>query len=281
LKRLIKYFLIIIIIIISLILYVFIDNSTVATTKYEIKSNQIPKSFDKYKIAFICDFHDSNNFDQIVKKTKNINPNVILLGGDIINMHTKDSENSLKLLLGLKKISPIYFIKGNHENFNSNYYKNFSNDLENLKIPILLNKTVLIEKNNDQIALTGMNDPYLQDNEIENSKFIENFKEYTKNNIDFNKFNILLTHRSNIFPFIAGLDYNLILSGHLHGGLVRFPILGGLFSPDLKTPPTYTSGLYKIKNSTMIVNRGCNENSNRVRVFNGPEILNIELISSK
>jgi hypothetical protein len=272
--------LITIITIISLVSYVLIDNATVAITKYEIKSNKIPKSFDKYRIALITDFHDSKNFDQIITQTEKVKPDVILLGGDIMNMHTKNSENSLKLLLGLKKISPIYFITGNHENFNKNYYDNFSNDLENLKIPVLSNKTILLKKNEDQITLTGMKDPYLQDNEIENSKFIDNFRQYTKKEVNSRKYNILLMHRANVFPFIADLNYDLVLSGHLHGGIVWFPIIGGLFSPDLKTPPTYTSGIYNIKNAKMIVSRGCDENPNRIRVFNGPEILNIELIST-
>jgi hypothetical protein len=245
-----------------------------------VKSNKIPQIFNKYKIAFISDFHESDNFEKIINQTKKIKPELILLGGDIIDMRAQQSENSLKLLLGLKKICPIYFIKGNHENFNKNYYQNFLKDLENLKIPVLSNETVSIKKENSELILTGMADPYLQDSEIENSKFIENFKEYTQNKIDFSKYNILLMHRSSIFPLIAELNYDLVLSGHLHGGLVRFPILGGLFSPDLESAPIYTSGVYDIKNSKMIVNRGCDKNFNRPRVFNGPELLSIELIST-
>lgn len=73
---------------------------------------------------------------------------------------------------------------------------------------------------------------------------------------------------------------DLVLSGHMHGGIIRIPIIGvGIASPEKDYFPKYDAGEFKIGDTTMIVNRGIGTSSSGLRIFNKPEISVITLES--
>ena len=93
-------------------------------------------------------------------------------------------------------------------------------------------------------------------------------------------FSILLSHRADIYPGIKDTGADLILSGHLHGGIVRLPFLGGIIGKNEKKSffPYYEYGFYKEDDcAAMIVSGGCDKNPQKRRFFNPPEILLITL----
>ena len=92
-------------------------------------------------------------------------------------------------------------------------------------------------------------------------------------------FNILLSHSPFDFEVFAEWGADLVLSGHVHGGLIRLPFIGGVLSPERTFFPKYDSGEYSIEDSTMIVSRGLGNGTINLRVFNNPEICVIELKS--
>jgi predicted MPP superfamily phosphohydrolase len=75
------------------------------------------------------------------------------------------------------------------------------------------------------------------------------------------------------FQIPSSID--LVLSGHVHGGCVRLPLIGGVLSPERKFFPKYSLGKYTEKNTTMIVTSGLG----KFRLFNPPEIVVIDLIN--
>ena len=89
-------------------------------------------------------------------------------------------------------------------------------------------------------------------------------------------FSILLNHYANQFPLLPQYGYDLILSGHIHGGIIRLPRIGGLIGNGGSLFPQYDAGSYKIGNSTMIVSRGIGD-SVIPRINNNPEIVCITL----
>ena len=91
------------------------------------------------------------------------------------------------------------------------------------------------------------------------------------------EFNLLLTHRANLFPIVAPAGFDLVLSGHLHGGLIRIPFAGGLVSPDREWFPEFTSGVYFRDKTKMVVSRGTDYDTSRLRVLNGPEVVKVTL----
>ena len=93
------------------------------------------------------------------------------------------------------------------------------------------------------------------------------------------RFTILLYHR-NTEPQVWGpLGADLILSGHGHGGLVRLPLVGGLADAGRGLFPRYDAGVYQVQGATLVVSRGLGNNPGGFRLFNGPEMPMLTLVS--
>ena len=90
---------------------------------------------------------------------------------------------------------------------------------------------------------------------------------------------MLLTHRPELIDKYNEYNFDLILSGHAHGGQWRIPfILNGLIAPNQGLLPKYTGGLYKFGNNNMIVSRGLARESTIIpRLFNRPELVIIDI----
>jgi predicted MPP superfamily phosphohydrolase len=170
-----------------------------------------------------------------------------------------------------------YYTFGNHEErLDEVCKKSFINLVSNnTKIKLLNNSSESLTEN---IVLYGL------DNDIETYTFFGKKaldKEYITSklgNIDEKKYNILLAHNPLEFASYVHYKANLVLSGHIHGGIVRIPFLKGVLSPDITFFPKYDSGEYNKGNTKMIVSRGLGF-SKRIpfRVFNPAEIVVINL----
>ena len=89
------------------------------------------------------------------------------------------------------------------------------------------------------------------------------------------RFNILIAHDPAHFPDYIKWKPDLILSGHVHGGLIRIPGIGGLISPTYTLFPRYDAGLYEKDGVRMIVSRGAGSHTINLRINNPPEILKL------
>ena len=101
---------------------------------------------------------------------------------------------------------------------------------------------------------------------------------------EYDGFEILLFHRANLLDEFADCSFDLILSGHMHGGQVRIPMLGGLAAPRSSYSskesvffPRYFGGRYEMNGTVMIVNRGLGNPTVIPRLFNRPEMIVITL----
>ncbi|MDR2547299.1 MAG: metallophosphoesterase [Lachnospiraceae bacterium] len=89
--------------------------------------------------------------------------------------------------------------------------------------------------------------------------------------------NLLIAHNPDYFPGYAAWGADLVVSGHLHGGLIRLPLLGGLISPRFRLFPRYDGGLFSSGKSTMVVSRGLGGNFLQVRMRNPGELVVIHM----
>lgn len=89
---------------------------------------------------------------------------------------------------------------------------------------------------------------------------------------DDTAFKILLAHNPVHMEAYASWGADLTVSGHLHGGIIRIPFLGGIITPQVKLLPEYSAGLYKVKGKAAVVSRGLGEHTVNVRVCNPPEL---------
>ena len=94
---------------------------------------------------------------------------------------------------------------------------------------------------------------------------------------DEKEIQILLSHRPEYFTdYVAG-KYDVILSGHAHGGQARLPFLGGVIAPGQGQFPKYDSGVYTEGRSNMVISRGIGNSSFPIRFANRPEVILITL----
>lgn len=262
-------------------------NNEIDITEYSILNEKIPKEFDDFKIVQLSDFH-SNGYkdttDVIINKIENINPDIVVMTGDMVSLGIENIDELEMLISSLSINYPIYYINGNHEQLleitNLKEYNEFLNKIKNLGVTYIKNNFVEIIKDGQAINLYGIDIPlmestglYVKEGELEDD-YINN----KLSTIKSNKFNILLAHNPLFIDDYSSWGADLVLSGHMHGGIIRIPIIdAGVLSPEKKWFPKYDAGEFKVGDTTMIVNRGIGTSSVNLRVFNNPEISVITL----
>ena len=274
----------IIIILISIILlffiglYLYFENNYLQVSIYTVESSKIPKDFTGFKIVQISDFHNTKFkklTNDIIKEIKNSNPNIIVITGDLIDAYKTNIDIAISFVEKINDIAPIYYVTGNHEARIENY-EEFKNKLEENKVTILDDKLEVIKKDNSEINLIGIDDPSFNFNTYsDDSTIVED--NLTSIQFDKNKFNILLSHRPELIDTYAKNNFDLVLTGHAHGGQIRIPFIGGLIAPNQGLFPKYTSGAYEMGNTKMIVSRGIGNSILPFRINNRPELVVIEL----
>lgn len=268
---------ILLITLITIIIFLFTQNNFISITNIELQMSALPRSFDGFKIVHLSDLHSKkfgNNQQSLVTKIKKAKPNLILFTGDLVDSKHYVEENSLMLIKEIVKIAPVYFVTGNHEKWSGNFH-DLEQKLIEQGVKILRNDSVKIKRAEDEIHLVGIDDPsfnddmpYADDSSIA-TREIE--KALAKSNQS--TFNILLSHRPELFSTYASLDIDLTFSGHAHGGQIRLPFIGGVIAPNQGFFPKYANGKYTQKNSVMIVSRGLGNSIIPQRIFNRPQII--------
>lgn len=258
---------------------------------YTIKNEKIPQEFDNFKIVQLSDFHSEGYRDtteKLISKVRDINPDIVVMTGDMVSWDMDNIEEAKILVKGLADMYPIYYIDGNHEQLaeilRPGRYVAFLEFMQDLGVTTIKNDYVELYKGNESINLYGINIPLDGATGLYVDKFQleDNYVEKTLPKADTEEFNILLAHTPIFIKQYSKWGADLVLSGHMHGGIARIPFTNiGLLSPERALFPRYAAGKFKVKDSTMIVNRGIGTSSFKLRLFNNPEISVITLKSKK
>lgn len=258
-------------------------------TKYTISNEKIPEEFNGFKIVQLSDFHSQgyrNTTEDIINKVKDINPDIIVMTGDMVSWDMEDIDEVKVLIKSLVELYPIYYIDGNHEHLaeilRPGKYVAFIEFMKELGVTTIKNDYIEIYKGDKSINLYGINLPLDGATGLYVNKFQleKNYVEKTLPEVDNDKFNILLAHTPTFIKQYSQWGADLVLCGHMHGGIVRIPFTNiGLLSPERTIFPKYAAGKFKVNGSIMIVNRGIGGSSFDLRLFNNPEITVITLRS--
>lgn len=286
--------------------YTFIDknktiNNSFEVVEQEISFSDLPSNFDGYKILQITDLHsmefgkDNANLISAVDK---LSPDIIFVTGDMFSAsefkssdktynRNLDEENlvGFKLLKKLSEKYEIIYSVGNHEEgidaiFNGyeadlrhrtvdNAYNRYINKLSNFGIKFMNNSSTTIYKGAQSINIYGLYyysvNKYAKKINPEDPSSLDFLK-----TVDKDKFNILLSHDPDAAEILSDKDFDLIFSGHIHGGIIRlFDV--GLLDPARKLFPKYDKGLYEVKNTKLYVSTGLG-NPKLMRINNPPEL---------
>lgn len=258
-------------------------------TRYFVSSGKISPESGGFTFAVISDLHSNCYGIDLHRLNREIiaaEPDAVLLTGDIFNRNYKEQPtDTLNYLVTLSKHFPVFYGIGNHEYDMKMYpeeygykYHTIKEYLQEAGIVFLEDETVFLEKNNNRLALTGvMIDSvfYKRNAPVMGGGLMDRHLGISDKGI----FNILLAHNPDYFQNYSEWGADLVLSGHLHGGTIRIPGKGGLLSPRFRLFPEYDGGLYKYKNSTMIVSRGMGSHTVKLRINNEPELIILKVLA--
>lgn len=274
-----KKLVIIILIIASISLFFILQNNDITTTQIDYINAKVPEEFSGYKIVHISDLHNKRfgkNQKRLLNKIKDVSPDIIVITGDLIDRRRYDLDTAMMFVNGAVEIAPMYYVSGNHEAWSGDY-KNIRDNLLNAGVNVIDDNKVKLTKGNSNIEILGLSDPdfltYDYMDGTNSSELEQNLMQLS----DENNFQILLSHRPELFHIYANENIDLIFSGHAHGGQFRIPFIGGVVAPDQGLVPKYTSGIYKEQQSTLVVSRGLGNSIIPIRIFNRPEVVVITL----
>lgn len=249
-----------------LILILMYMSGKLTSTFYIYESARVPKGFDGFKIVHLSDIHCKsfgNNNKELIDTINNMNPDIIFITGDSIDKYHSDLSPLEFLFEGIQNTAPIFAVSGNHECDDPALYSQLLELYDKYGITDLDDTEIIWSFNGASIQIKGLGafqNKINWDNDFMTDKHPE-------------LFSIILNH----YPQLNRLAYyDLILSGHIHGGVIRIPFIGGILGNDGEFFPEYDGGRYNLLNSTMYVSKGIGDTV-IPRVNNRPEVVCITL----
>ena len=265
----------------TIIIYLIASCTTISTKTYQVETSLL-KEQDSIKIVLISDLHSTiHGKDQsiLINKVKNINPDLIVLSGDIFD-HIVPMTGTQLLLTGISGVAPIFYVTGNHEYWSYNIQE-IREQLTSYGVIILSDSYTIIEINNSKIIVAGVEDPYKRIYESPNYNQNDSMETAFRELDEIQLYKILIAHRPELIENYKKYSFDLVLSGHTHGGQVRIPyIINGLYAPNQGFFPKYVGGIYTHKSLTHIISRGLSINPRLPRIFNPPELVVIIIIGT-
>ncbi|WP_461256029.1 metallophosphoesterase [Treponema sp. R80B11-R83G3] len=256
------------------IIYLITSCTTISTKTYQVETPLLEEQ-KSLKIVLISDLHSTiHGKDQsiLINKVKEINPDLIVLSGDIFDDVAPMAGTKL-LLAGISGIAPIFYVTGNHEYMSRNIRK-IREVLASYGVIILSDNYTIIEINNTEIVIAGIDDPYKKKYETPNYNQKESMESAFRELDKIQLYKILIAHRPELIEDYKKYSFDLILSGHTHGGQVIIPnMINGLYAPNQGFFPKYGGGIYIHGNTTHIISRGLSISPLLPRIFNPPELV--------
>ena len=270
----------------SCLFYVHLEPYFLKIKKVNIKIANLKKPI---KIVFIADLQTRKCkgrqfLRRIIKKIIALQPDLVLIGGDLISNEKGRSEYDVKALTELSRLTdnfPIYAVLGNHE-YGRDYDEKTDKPKEifadrhvevveilaKIKITLLMNTLVNLKVREQDLCLYGTDDLWAESASWENIKTLK--KETPL---------LALAHNPDaIISYPDGIRKpDLVLSGHTHGGQMRLPFIGPIGNAKLKLGRKYYQGLFQINDIPLFVTHGLGESMFAMRLLTIPEIVEVTL----
>lgn len=270
----------------------FIELQRYKETGYEFRTDKID---EKLTICFLSDLHGRTYGRRLLETIRNMKPDVIIIGGDVVSKKKpKELTGMLPFLKELAEITTVYYCFGNHETTldtvitinHPERRKDFEGYLESLEhygIRLLRNVGVAL---NPKVYLSGVELPDIyyvkQDMRELTEEALHEIYEPSCQVSDHNMYHIVVAHQPAYAKIYESLQPDIILSGHTHGGLIRFPIVGSLISTELTFNPEFDGGYYKLpKGTDFIVSKGLGTHTYHIRIMDRAEVVKISIIPCK
>lgn len=273
---------VILVVLVWIMLY---DSNRFVVRHYLLRDQRIKKPV---KAVVLADLHNKRyekENERLLQAIDEIRPDMILIAGDILTAKPKASlETAVDLLTKLAGKYPIYYGNGNHEHRLKLYPENYGDmaeryeeALQKIGIRRLVNEHTVLEESGICIYGSEIDKLYYKRFGIQPMD-----PEYLKSLLgqpSAEKYTILIAHNPDYFPKYADWGADLVLAGHVHGGMVRVPIWGkGVVSPNVRLFPKYDGGEFTLGKTRMLLSRGLGMHTIPIRLFNPGEVLEVDLL---
>ena len=245
-------------------------------TFYQVEDDKI---LSPMRIVLLSDLHlheFGEHNSTLIGEIARLKPDMIAMAGDMMNEDDPDAAVVVELCRGLVDIAPVYFCYGNHEKqaIRVDQTSTVNVDLEALGVHVLHNRWETAEINGNLIDIGGLSaNPGTMDASYTQS-FWKSYMEKAEN------YRLLLVHYPNYFfsgGELVGARIDMALCGHLHGGQIVIPGIGGLYHPSAGLFPEMTDGVHRVEDTWVVISRGLGNHGRVPRVNNPPELVVLDV----
>lgn len=257
------------------------------TRIYEIGTEKLKKEERPLRILLMADLHNrlwGEGQQQLLDAVDSFSADMVLCAGDmVLGRQPAGAEHVFPLFEGLsKRRILVVAANGNHESRMrqrpeeyKDQYREYVSRLTELGVHVPVNEMYKTSFGSMRIHIYGYEMP------------LNYYKKFCREPFDGRDlterlgipkkgaYHILLAHNPVYFRQYVRWGADLTLAGHLHGGLIRIPGIGGVITPQAKLFPRYDRGLYKKDGKYMAVSPGLGEHTVPIRIFNPPWLIGI------
>lgn len=259
-------------------------------SSFEISLNRLPASFDGFRIVHLSDLHGAQygpENDRLRRLILDQSPDLIAATGDMLDRGKRHRQVFVELAKKLVPSVPVYSIRGNHEQYMTTRaversdLVQYEQRLRDAGVKLLDNAVASFHKGADELLIYGITLPVFcykpQAAHHPSTCLPPEMVAQHIGTVDAARCTILLAHSPLFFSSYASWGADLVLAGHMHGGMIRLPGIGGLLSPYRRLFPSYDAGVYFQQDTAMVVSRGLGDGHFIPRIGNPPEVVVVTL----
>lgn len=245
-----------------------------------------PRIRKKCRFVVIADLHDKKfgrDNEKLLGAVREQKPDGILIAGDIITAKPgRKTDAAIAFLKELSEDYPVYYANGNHEHRLKLYPevygdmdREYEEGLKQIGISRLVNEHTCLDGMG--ITIYGSEIDKLYYRRFRTAPMDREYLIGLLGKADLGRYTILLAHNPDYFPQYASWGADLVLAGHVHGGMVRIPGWRGIVSPAVRLFPKYDGGVFHEGKSAMVLSRGLGMHTIPIRLFNPGELIVLDL----
>lgn len=265
---------------------------TFRVTHYQIPSRKLEHLKNEHKIVVLSDLHNccyGENNHKLLEAVRREKPDVILIAGDmLVGKKGVSADVAEQFVSELPKICPTYYGNGNHEQRMKEepekygeVYAEYSKHLRQQGVRFLENEKTEILLDEQPVSIYGLEIPKRCYRKFENVTLSEEEIEDRLGKSEPGAYRILIAHNPVFVPQYIAWGADLIVSGHLHGGVLRIPYLGGVITPQAKLFPKYSGELTMEGETAVVVSKGLGMHTLKLRLLNPAEMIVLHLNREK
>ena len=260
-------------------------------TEYRIASEFFDGNDRPVRVALLADLHNKiygKDNDTLLGAIDMMEPDFVLCAGDMLVGKKKVSmEPAIALMKTVASRYPVYYGNGNHEcrlrqepGIYGDMYARYEKELTEAGVHILSNDHAIVPAGNTFVNVYGYELEMAYYQKFNQLELTKGQLEQALGEADRRRFTILIAHNPVYGETYADWGADLTVSGHLHGGIIRLPFIGGVITPQAKLFPKYDGGHYRIGDRHLVVSRGLGEHTVKIRIGNPPELVFLHLCPS-